>query len=70
MAEAVQSRQARLLLHIEPELVPEGLSQEAVDEGIQAAVGEGCKVDYVACQGVGVTERLLAGSVPWLRPLQ
>lgn len=48
MTEAVQSCHVGLLLNVQPQFVPEGLPEEAVDEGVQAAVGESCKVDNVA----------------------
>lgn len=52
MAEAVEDGPAGLLLNEETQLVPEGLPKEAIDNGVEAAVGESCQVDDVACEWV------------------
>ncbi|XP_073647892.1 uncharacterized protein [Tursiops truncatus] len=70
VAEAVQGGQAGLLLQVEPQLVSEGLPEEAVDQGVEAAVGEGGQVDHVAGQRVRVAGGPLAGSGPGRRTLQ
>lgn len=53
-AEAVHHRPVGLPLDKEPQLVPKGLSQEAVDDGVEAAVGERRQVHDVACERVVV----------------
>lgn len=48
-----------VLLHEEPYLVLERVPYKAVDEGVQAAVGEGGQVDDVCRQRIVVPERPL-----------
>lgn len=64
MAEAVYHRPAGILLNEETQLVPEGFSKEAVDNGVEAAVGESRQVNNVACEGVVVPQ---GGSSPLRR---
>lgn len=59
--ETVHHRPAGLLLNEESQLVPERLSQKAVDNWVEAAVGEGRQVDNVACERVVVPQ---GGSSP------
>lgn len=59
--EAVHHRPAGLLLNEESQLVPEGFSQKAVDNWVEAAVGEGRQVDDVARERVVVPQ---GGSAP------
>lgn len=61
VAKAVHGRPAGLLLNEETQLVPEGLSQKAVDNGVEAAVGESCQINNVACERVVVPQ---GGSSP------
>lgn len=48
---------ASILLEKEPQLVLEGLPKEAVDERVEAAVGEGRQADNMSCQRVVVPQR-------------
>lgn len=57
MAEAIRRRPASLLLDEETQLVSEGFSQKAVDDGVEAAVGEGRQVNDVAREGIVVPQR-------------
>lgn len=59
--ETVHQRPAGLLLNEEPQLVPERLPQKAVDNWVEAAVGEGRQVDNVAGERVVVPQ---GGSSP------
>lgn len=49
---AVQHGPAGVPLKEHPELVPEGFPQEAVDQGVQTAVGERRQADHVGREGV------------------
>lgn len=64
VAEAVHHRPAGLLFNEESQLVPEGFSQKAVDNGVEAAVGESRQVNNVACEWVVVPQ---GGSSPLRR---